>query len=88
MKVQNKAGRRARKPRILKTMARHTFPPVMRPPQTLRKKNEAFKKNEFRKFESLRIRKLLWYQELTLVAEESLPTDSALILIFAQQPRA
>ena len=51
MKVQNKAGRRARKPRILKTMARHTFPPVMRPPQTLRKRKMKFtKENEGRKF--------------------------------------
>ena len=48
MKVQNKAGRRARKPRILKTMAKHTFPPVMRPPQTLRKEKWSFYKKKWR----------------------------------------
>ena len=97
MKVQNKAGRREKNPRMLKRIATHTFPPLLRPPHTYKYQdvfwevifcllncNTSACNTEILHFiQNVYSRCNLQYQWPTPVAQQSLPTDSALILIFA-----
>ena len=105
MKVQNKAGRREKNPRMLKRIAKHTFPPLLSPPHTYKYQeisnqgcnlgsyllsescNTPAKNKTKRNFTN--IQKCIFSLHLAIsqatpVAEESLPTDSDLILILCE----
>ena len=88
---------------MLKRIATQTFPPLFRPPQTYkcqdiicwiyfwwqRQKSCAYKQEGdlLRKYSCKCVVYLLQYRQLTPVAQQSLQTDSALILIFGSHTR-